>query len=247
MPKSRPWFRAVALLLGLLAGCTAPAPSPAPSGQPVPGWLPAPSAAAGVTVYRLDPARSDLRIYVFRGGRAAAAGHNHLLSAPGLEGWLQLPDGSPPGDIAFALRLRLDGLVVDDPALRAETGEAFAAARSAKDIAGTRDNLLGPRGLNAARFPELVLRSRTVTGDWPVFVADVDIGLHGQVHTLPVMIQARRQDDGSLLASGEFPLHHGDFGLQPFSVFGGLMAVEDAVAVRFSLRLTPTASVPPSR
>ena len=39
-------------------------------------------AKAGGKVFALDPAASDIRIYVFRAGRAAAAGHNHVLSAP---------------------------------------------------------------------------------------------------------------------------------------------------------------------
>jgi hypothetical protein len=49
-----------------------------------------------------------------------------------------------------------------------------------------------------------------------------------------VLLHLRRE--GPLLrASGEFVLRQSDFGMTPFSVLGGLMAVQDMVGITFDL------------
>lgn len=194
-------------------------------------------ALAGGQVYAVDPAQSKVRIYVFRGGRAAKAGHNHVLDAPQFEAYLQLPSD----DVAqarFDLRFRLDQLRVDAPALRAETGDAFAGERSASDIDGTRRNMLGPRGLDAERFPLVSLRSVTISGDWPMLVAEVEVTLHGisRRQLVPILV---RRSEGRLTASGSLALRQTDFGAEPYSLLGGLLAVQDAIAIRFDLVAEP--------
>jgi len=46
---------------------------------------------AGGRVFSLAPKDSMVRIYVFRAGRAARLGHNHVLSAPEFTGFFHLP------------------------------------------------------------------------------------------------------------------------------------------------------------
>lgn len=183
----------------------------------------------------IDAAASALHIFVFRGGLAARAGHNHVLSAPELEGFAVLP-GEDVQDARFALHLRLDELQIDDPALRAQAGGAFGGARSAADIEGTRRNMLGPRGLDAAHDPEVLVRSRAIAGDWPVLVATSEIILHGRAVVVDIPLQVERLGT-TLRVTGETALRQSDFGVQPFSVLGGLLAVQDALVVRFDLQL----------
>ena len=115
-----------------------------------------------------------------------------------------------------------------------ETGGAFAGERSLSDIEGTRRNMLGERGLDAARFPLVSLRSLTVSGDWPMLVAELEVALHGVSRRQTVPITVGRVDD-RLTASGALVLRQTDFGAEPYSLLGGLLAVQDAVVIRFEL------------
>lgn len=183
-------------------------------------------------IFRLDPAASKLRIYVFRGGKAAKAGHNHVLTAPEFEGYAHLAETVAAS--RFDLRLRLDELVIDDPAVREQTGGNFSGERSAADIEGTRRNMLGVRGLDAAGFPFIHLRSESVAGDWPILVAEVAITIKDRTRVQPLTIRVERSDDG-MRAYGEWVLRHTDFGIEPYSVLGGLLAVQDSIAIEFDL------------
>lgn len=229
---------AVALAAVLLnSACSSIPPQPANAGDAVPAALTvyrASFAEAGQR-YAIDPVASELRVYVYRGGRAAKLGHNHVLSAPRLQGQVLLP-GDDPAQAQFSLRLRLDELQVDDPALRERTGGGFADARSNEDIEGTRRNLL--KSLEAVRYPDVIINSLSVRGDWPVLVADVALTLHGvtRIERLPLRVQ--RDADG-VQVRGSFAIRQSDFGVTPYALLGGLLAVEDPLVIEFSLRARP--------
>lgn len=216
------------LALALLGACQAPAPQPqtpaAPAALPV--------APPGNHVYTLDPSASDLRIYVFRDGPAARAGHNHVFTAPTLSGHVEIPSDKV-ADAAFAVGLRLDSLVVDVPSLLADTGGSFIdRPRSETDRAGTLRNLR--KSLDTDTWPLLTLQSRQIRGDWPVLIADVAIQLHGVTRVQPVMMTVLRSDT-EIRAQGQLVIHQRDFGITPFAIFGGLLAVQNGVAIRFDL------------
>lgn len=224
----------------LLAACQTTAPRAAPptdapdDPNPHTADYAALARAGGGTVYRLDAAASKVHIYVFRGGAAARAGHNHILSAPRFEGYAFAPEGSPPSNARFDLRVPLALLTVDDPALRADTGGGFAGERSPDDIEGTQRNMLGAQGLDAENHPYLDLRSTNIRGDWPILIAEVDVTIKGVTHRQPVMLRVERATE-QLNVSGTMVLQQTDFGLEPYSVLGGLLAVQDSVAIEFEL------------
>jgi polyisoprenoid-binding protein YceI len=224
----------------VVAGCQAPAPQP--TGSPATAVVPdaadlaAPyrkAEAAGAEVFTLDATASSVRLFVYRGGKAARAGHNHVIGVGRFEGYVVL-DAVAPADSRFDLRVPVDGLVIDDSAWREAIGGAFGSARSESDIEGTRRNLLGPKVLDATRFPNVDLRSQAVAGDWPLLVADVAITIKGVTRVQPVLLQFRREGP-ALRIGGEFVLRQSDFAMVPFSVLGGLMAVQDLIGVRFDL------------
>lgn len=225
---------AVVFLSSLLAlvGCQSTAPkSEAPGAQNWPTLETEFPGQAGA--WRVDPAASSVRIYVFRDGAGAKFGHNHVLSVPRFEGYVLLPSDNAR-QAHFDLRVPLTELVVDDPALRATTGGGFSGERSASDIDGTRVNMLGPKVLDAEKFPLMRLRSLRVEGDWPVLAAEVEITLHGVTRSQPVLLHVER-DEKQLKARGEFVLRQSDYGITPFSALGGIMKVADAVAVSFEV------------
>lgn len=230
-----------ALAAAALLGCRATLP-PSPMGA-TPASRSEPTADlqaayaelghAGGRVFALQPDGSEVRIYAFRAGRAAKLGHNHVLSAPRFTGFVYLP-GSGAADARFDLAFRLDQLEFDNPAYRSAMGAAFSTVLSPEAVQSTREHLLGAEGMQADRFPLVRVRSVRISGEAPKFAAKVQVELHGRTAEMwiPVQVEGLPQH---LLASGSFVLRQSDFGVQPFSVLGGLLAVQDEVVLDFKL------------
>lgn len=185
----------------------------------------------GGNVYRVDAEASDVRIYVFRGGRAPTMGKNHVIAARDLQGFVALHSDLPT-DAQFVFGLHLDRLQLDPEALRKETGGSFAKPLTDDQIDGTRENMLGPSVLDAEQYPELVLRSVQVAGDWPVLVARVEVALHGRSHVYDSLMQVQRDGD-TLTASGSLVVRQTDFGIEPMTVLGGLLGIQDALGIEY--------------
>ncbi|WP_457393016.1 YceI family protein [Roseateles sp. P5_E1] len=175
---------------------------------------PPPAAAPGAV------AINELRILAFRGGTAARLGHNHVLRAGDLR--VDWPAAGP------MLSFRLDALEIDPQALRERLGPAFASTVDNEARAGTRANLL--KALDAAAHPEVVVRTLQLLGEGGQRVVEAEITLHGATRRqwFVVEIAAKR-------ARGEVVIRQSDFGIQPFTVLGGLLAVQDALVVQFEL------------
>lgn len=190
-------------------------------------------ARGGGRVYTLDPHASTVRIYVFRGGLAARLGHNHVLAAPKFIGYFYL---SPAGTSKsrFDLEFRLDQLEIDNPAYRAVLGSAFASVLSPQDIAGVRKHMLGEQNMQADRFPFVRIHSLQISGGGTKFAAKVQVEMHGQKREMwvPLDVEGLPQ---RLSVTGAMVLRQTDFGVHPYSVLHGLIAVQDEVVVEFHL------------
>jgi hypothetical protein len=121
----------------------------------------------------------------------------------------------------------LDELTVDEPGLRAAAG--LDTRPSAEAIAGTRHNML-TRVLDAERFPWVDVAIARSAAD----TVDAAITLHGVTrrYTVPVALE---QGPAGVRVRGTLALRQTDFGLVPFAVLGGAMAVQDELALRFDI------------
>ena len=201
-----------------------------------PGDLSAQYAQLGATggrVMRLQPEASQIRMYVFRGGRAVNLGHNHVLSVPEFEGFFYWPEQGAAAS-RFDLVFRLDQLVFDVPSHRAALGPAFSAVLSDAAIAATREHMLGPDNMQAERYPLVRIHSLAITGEAPKFAAHIAVELHGQTREMRVPLTVTGLPQ-RLNASGSLVLRQSDFGVQPYSVMNGLLAVQDEVVLEFNL------------
>jgi len=184
-------------------------------------------------LFELDAAASTLSVHVFRAGRAAALGHNHVLQAPALQGWALLTPEAL-GQTQMELLFRLDELQLDAPAQRARLGPGWASELSPAAVAATRSNMLGASGLQADQYPWVRLRVVKVGGELPKLVVQVEIELHGQSRSQWLALEAKL-DNQRLSARGALVLRQSDFGLTPFSVGAGLLAVADELLVEFEV------------
>jgi len=189
------------------------------------------AAARGAPVYRIDALASQVLIFVYRAGLLARLGHDHVVASHDVTGYILWADAP---DVARAdLHVPLATLTVDEAELRAAAG--FETVPSDDDIAGTRDNMLA--SIDAAAFPVLrvlITRQAAGSGDPSAVTLHAEVTLHGVSHSFPVTVELERDAD-RLRVSGSFDVLQSDFGIRPFSVFGGALAVRDRLDVRFHL------------
>lgn len=184
-------------------------------------------------VFVLDPKLSAIKIYVFRGGAAPSLGHNHVLSSPDFTGFVFLP-GKGISNARFDLAFRLDQLEFENIPDHSNLGEAFTSQLSSDEIKRTRDHMLGEDNLQADRFPFVRIHSVHISGETPKLAAEVQIELHGQKLTMLVPLNVEVLPN-RLTATGSLVLRQSDFGVKPYSVLGGFLAVQDEVVIEFTL------------
>jgi len=202
---------------------------PAPAAPPPP---PAAPPGGGEERYRIDAQRSEVLVLVYRDGRMASLGHNHVVAVRQLSG-----DVVVATDLArsrWQLQFPVAALSVDDPQLRAAQGEDFHTRLDDAAIAGTREHMLGAALLDAAHCPLIHLQSEQIhAGDDGLRLATrILVRDHATVVDVPVALQ-RSADE--LIASGEFDLTHSELGLTPYSVALGALRVADRIHVRYRL------------
>ncbi len=189
----------------------------------------------GVRLLHIAPDESLLTITVRRGGALARLGHDHVVASHTLQGVV----APAPGRAQF--QFRLDEMTVDEASLRQAAG--LTTTPSADAIAGTRHNML-VRVLEAERYPWVGIDARR-TGDKQVF--DADITLHGVTRTVQLPVRIEETAGGRRLqASGSLLLKQSDFGIVPFAILGGAMAVQDQMELAFRITARQDVSAPGS-
>lgn len=223
----------------MLASCASPPPPVPPASDAVPAAAsPAPVAARH---FEIDPANSEIRVLVYRGGLLASLGHNHVIVNRAIAGTVQLPDDVHAAHLV--LEIPVSGFVVDEDAVRAEEGPAFAGSRGEDVKGGTLRNMLGAALLDGAHFPGIRIESLAVTGAEPRLTVALRVTVKGRPHELQVPFELQRRD-GRLIGTGRTQLTHAQLGLKPYSVAAGALAVQEAFDIKFHFeaRLVPDAA-----
>jgi len=227
-PVLRSALNSALLCAGLLflAACQSP-PEPRPT--PV-STLPAlPAIPAAATRYAVRSDLSDVRFLVYRAGPLAALGHHHAIQAKTITGEIHLANDFHRS--GFSLVLPVADFQVDPPAARQAEGVEFATLPDADAIAGTTRNMLGAKVLDADHYPQITIRSVSLTG--PQWAPDITIriALRGVEHDVSVPVSIDRHDE-QLTVTAVFEIAQSDFGIAPLSVLGGGLQVADRVKVR---------------
>ncbi len=176
--------------------------------------------------FRVDPARSLVVIEVRRGGSLAQFGHDHVIASHDVAGYIAPDEGRAD------LYVPLDALVVDEPALRAAAG--FDTQPSPADIAGTRRNML-EKVLETDRHPYALIAVNAGVAGGSAQQLLVVVTLHGTTRPVDAAVQFEKAAD-EVDATGTIAIDQSRFGIVPFSVLGGAIAVQDRVNITFRIR-----------
>ena len=213
----------------MLAGCAAY--QSRHTGQPIPGESPWPTAlrVPGKT-YRIDEARSELRILVYRAGPLARLGHNHVVVNRSLQGAAKVAGGGS----GFWLKIPAKGFVVDEPQARSEEGVDFAADVPDDAKSGTLAHMLSAAVLDADEFPEISVTGVAGPPDAHPMVVAVTVRVAGHESTIdaPFTLDI---DSGSMSASGSLEIRQSALGLTPYSLMLGALQVQDTLTVKFKI------------
>jgi hypothetical protein len=182
--------------------------------------------------YRIDPDASQVLVLVYRDGPMAKLGHNHVIAVHGLSGEVVMP--KDPAGSTFTLEFPVEGMSVDDPALRADLGDDFKAPVDAASVRGTREHMLGAKLLKALQFPKIRLTSGPLHAEGNRWIVALNIAVLNHASTVDVPVTLN-MTPGQLEASGEFDLTHSQLGLVPYSVGHGALRVAETMHVRFHL------------
>jgi hypothetical protein len=221
---------AAAVLVLSLAACAARHPRPvAPPEVPAQARL---QALPAPGEYRIDSSASELRLLVYRAGPLANLGHNHVMVNRALTGVAQI--GSGVSASSFSLSMRGDDFVIDDAQARQEEGGDFPGDIPEDAKAGTRRNMLSSAVLNAAEFPDITVRSTSLTGTLNKLNADLEITAAG--HTSRISVPLSLQGDAHhFTAVGLMELRQTALGLTPYSLLHGALQVQDAMQLKFKI------------
>lgn len=227
---------AASTLALLLAGCAllvpeAPPPAVfagAPADFPESEYRAA--LALGKPVFRVDSSASLVVVEVRRSGSLARLGHDHVVASHEINGYVAPEEGRAD------LYVALGRLAVDEPGLRADSG--FDTQPSPSDIAGTRANML-EKVLEADKFPFARIRVSGVGAGRTRATLGVLITLHGVTRRFEVPAEIVA-DSEAIDVSGRLAFDQTDFGITPYSLLGGAIAVRNRVDMRFHIRARRT-------
>ena len=218
---------AAAALAGILAACAqlprVEAPSAPPAEFPEAYYLQA--LKQGKPVFRVDSRESLVVIEVRRSGSLARLGHDHVVASHEIVGYAAPDEGRADLYVALAR------MQVDEAALRKEAG--FDTQPSESDIEGTRANML-EKVLEADKFPFALIGVREANARRGDVTLSVAITLHGSTRTLQVPARIDADADGMSM-TGRLSFEQTEFGITPYSLLGGAIAVQNRIDLRFRI------------
>jgi len=181
---------------------------------------------AAARVFSIDGSVTTVTAHVGKTGLFQVAGHEHTIVARDIQGEITL-------DAQDLSRSAVD-LVVSARSL-----EVSASGEPEGDAPKVQDAMRGPAVLDVGRFGAVHFGSSAVTGKQTApgafdLTVSGEFSLHGvtQAVTVPVHVEVA---GSTLTASGKFQIRQTDYGIEPTAAAGGLVKVENEVALSFRI------------
>jgi len=159
------------------------------------------------------PQQSAVAIHVFKTGLFSGFAHNHVVVAP-VGGASMDPEGLK-AEVSFAVK----DMQVLDPEV------------SDKDRAEIQSTMLGPKVLDAAKYPEIRFKSTHIEQASPGhYNVTGTLEMHGVSKQLSFRVTGTPEH-----YHGATKLKQSDFGIKPISLFGGSVKVKDELELEFDV------------
>ena len=188
-------------------------------------------AAQGWQLKSVDPKRTQIIARVYKAGRLARLGHNHIVSTQQPQGRVALHNDRSKAD----LFVRLDQLEIDRPDLRALAGPGFESTPDAEDVSGTRANMLSDKVMSAPVWPFAMATIEGEIGSRAESLWRTRLNLHGHSHDILVPVVVNRNSDEITVEGRIDQLDLSAFQIPQFSILGGAVRVAEQVDIGFSI------------
>lgn len=197
--------------------------------------------------YSVDTGRSEFVVRLFRGGIAAALGHDHVIRATEFDGGARL-DASDPERSFIWVEVQAASLKADEPEIREKYG--LAKRISEKDRAKIQATMLSANQMDVENYPTISFRSTGITkqADGEYLIAG-DLTIHGVTRSIsfPVTVSMPEEGDGGEFhATVSIDFRQSDYGIEPFSAMFGAVRNKDGASLHADIYLFQRDSVPPS-
>ena len=157
--------------------------------------------------------QSAVTIHVFKSGLFSGFAHNHVVVAP--IGGASIDREGLKAEVSFATK----DMQVTDPEV------------SDKDRAEIQSTMLGPKVLDAEKYPQIRFKSSRIVQASPGhYNVAGTLELHGASKQLSFDVNGNPEH-----YHGATKLKQSDFGIKPVSLFGGSVKVKDELELEFDV------------
>ncbi len=180
-----------------------------------------------------------------RTGPLTLLGHDHAILAEEWSSQVFFDEDNPSGS-SLRVTLNSKSLVIDSERAR-RLAHLGGSGPKASDRAMIQEKMLGPKFLDAARFPEIVLTSTQIRVESPNQLQLFGtLALRDRENPIASPILVQKIDGQHYSFSGAFTTKQTEYGIKPESVLGGLLKVKNEVIIRFQIlaSTTPDADAP---
>jgi polyisoprenoid-binding protein YceI len=185
--------------------------------------------------YKVDSARSELVVQVFKDGVASAVAHDHVIKAGKFSGTISYDEATGAGNISMDVDAR--SLKADDPALRKKY--KLTTELSEGDRQTVENNMKAENQLNVARYPNMTFKSVTVTRQsGGTFQVAGDLTIRGKTQRIsfPATVEVK---EGTFTGKGQVKLKQTSFGYEPYSALFGAIRNKDEIILNVTIVGTP--------
>lgn len=184
--------------------------------------------------WKLDEAKSEFVVKVWKTGAAAGLAHDHVIRAAKFKGTASVDEAGAPESLQVTITVDVASLIPDERDTRKRYGVPGEVPSEA-DQAKVRENMLGAEQLDSAKFPNITFVSSKLYREESGALQCVGtLTLHGVTKELffPVTVT---QGEGALEGEAKVRFKTSDFGVKPYSAALGLIKNKDEVELNLRL------------
>lgn len=195
------------------------------------------SSAVQAASYKVDSAKSQIVVQVYKEGVASSLAHDHVIQATQISGTVEYDAASVPTS-SIQVEAKTASLQADAPALRKQFG--LTSELSEDDRKQVEANMKGDDQLHVTKYPTITFKSTGITiGTTPGDVlVKGNLTLRGV--TKAVSFPAKVKMDGAnFVGEGKLKIKQNDFGYEPYSALMGAIRNQNEVVLNLKVVATP--------